>query len=124
MKGKTETNETLRLAVTKGLQKLERLRVDGLLWKSKYLAVKAEVRLREEQHMQAASEQRECDRAGEGATRRSANVVAELRANLDAAARQAQVFVFGLRPYSSFLCMTPWHMCRWMHSIWQSKRTQ
>ncbi len=38
LKGKTETNETLRMAVTKGLEKLERLRVDGLLWKkSKYL---------------------------------------------------------------------------------------
>jgi hypothetical protein len=108
-----ELRETLRMAVRKGAEKLERLRVDALLWKSKYVAVKAEVRLRrEEQHMKAASEQREWDRAGEGATRRSANVVAELRANLDAAAGQAQVSFFCLRPQSFFLFMTPWHMCR------------
>jgi hypothetical protein len=120
LKGKTETNETLRMAVRKGAEKLERLRVDGLLWKSKYVAGKAEVMLREEQRMKAAAEQREWDRAGEGATRRSANVVAELRANLDAAAAQAQVTFFCLRPLSFFLFMTPWHMFRWTHNIWQS----
>jgi hypothetical protein len=95
LKDKTETNEALDKAVRKGVEKLEVLRDDGLWWKSKYSAEKAEVWWKEEQQQEAAVELRERGRAGETATKRNADLVGELRAKLDSAAGQAKV---------SFLC--------------------
>ena len=96
MKDKTEMNEALGKAVRKGVDKLDGLREDGLLWKEKYVGEKAQVRMREAELIEAESQRREYERAGEGATRRSAYLVSDLRAQVEAAEGQAKVSLFAL----------------------------
>ncbi len=57
----TERNEALDNAFKKGVQKLDGVRDDGLRWKSKYVAEKEEVRLREEGIVAGALELRVCN---------------------------------------------------------------
>ena len=92
LRDKTETNEALDKALRKGVEKLDGLRDDGLWWKSKYSAEKAEVRRKEEALIEAAVEGRELRRVGETVTKRNVDLILELRAKLDAAEKQAQVF--------------------------------
>ena len=88
---KTERNEALDKAVKKGVQKLDGVRDDGLRWKSKYVAEKEEVRLREERIVAGALELRELGRSWDSEDKRNADLVGELRAQLALAGGQAQV---------------------------------
>ena len=88
---KTERNEALDKAVKKGVQKLDGVRDDGLRWKSKYVAEKEEVRLREERIVAGALELRDLGRSWDSEDKRNANLVGELRAQLALAGGQAQV---------------------------------
>ena len=96
LKDKTEMNEALGKAVRKGVDRMDGLREDGLLWKEKYVGEKAQVRMREAELIEAESQRRESERAGEGATRRSAYLVSDLRAQVEAAEGQAKVSLFAL----------------------------
>jgi hypothetical protein len=86
-----ETNEALDKAVRKGVEKLDALRSDGLRWKSKYTVENAEGRLREAKLVEVALERRDLCRAGESANKRNADLVAELRGQLEIAEGQATV---------------------------------
>ena len=88
---KTERNEALDKAVKKGVQKLDGVRDDGLRWKSKYVAEKEEVRLREERIVAGALELRDLGRSWDTEDKRNSNLVGELRAQLALAGGQAQV---------------------------------
>ena len=99
---KTERNEALDKALKRGFQKLDGVRDDGLRWKSKYVAEKEEVRLREAKLVEVALERREFGRAGESVNKRNADLVAELRGHLEIAEGQASVrspFFLSLQVY-------------------------
>lgn len=99
---KTERSDALDKAVKKGVQKLDALREDGLRWKSKYTLEKAEVMLREEEIVAGALERRELGRAWERDAKRNADLVDDLRTQLELAGAQAQVSSFCLL-ISSFM---------------------
>ena len=84
---------------------MDGVRDDGLRWKSKYAAEKEEVRLMEEQLMEGALERRDLGRAGDSAVKRNADLVAELRAKLDAAEGQAKVYFCCQHALSSCLVL-------------------
>jgi dsDNA-specific endonuclease/ATPase MutS2 len=86
LRDKSETNEALDKAVRKGVEKLDALRSDGLRWKNKYIEEKAEVRMREAKLVELALERREFGRVGESTNKRNADLVAELRGQLEIAA--------------------------------------
>ena len=88
---KTQRNEALDKAFKKGVQKLDGVRDDGLRWKSKYVAEKEEVRLREERIVAGALELRDLGRSWDTEDKRNCNLVGELRAQLALAGGQAQV---------------------------------
>jgi hypothetical protein len=71
----------LAKAVKKGVQKLDRVRDDGLRWKSKYAAEKEEVRLREERIVAGALEMRELGRSWKSADKRNADLVGSCEQN-------------------------------------------
>ena len=119
LKDKTDMNEALGKAVKKGVDKLDGLRADGLLWKKKYVGEKAQVRMREAELIDAESQRREYEREGEGATRRSAYLVSDLRAQVEAAEGQAKVSFTALYPFVPLLIPNHLHLFRLKQSIKQ-----
>jgi hypothetical protein len=113
LREKSETNEALDKAVRKGVEKLDALRSDGLRWKNKYVVEKAEVRMREAKIVEVALERREFGRAGESTNKRNADLVAELRGQLEIAEGQASVGSLSFFPSKSFFNFLPTCKDRW-----------
>ena len=88
------TNVELVQEVSIGAAKLNRIRDDGFMWKSKYLLGQEEVRLRGMKLDEAKGTIRDLGKEGKSANKRYADMHADLRARLDAACTQAKVSLY------------------------------